>query len=136
MQDALPALVLNSEALAPATMNDTPPIPASAASPACDEHLMLAFSKGSAESFNELFLRYKQPIYGFFRRRTDDPHRAEELSQETFLVLLRAANRYEPRALFRTYLYAIAFKILCAHRRKSAFRATFFSRPRTIPDPA
>jgi RNA polymerase sigma-70 factor, ECF subfamily len=136
MQDALPALVLNSEALKPATMNDTPPAPAYPASPASDEHLMLAFSKGSAESFNELFLRYKQPIYGFFRRRTADPHHAEELSQETFLVLLRDANRYEPRALFRTYLYAIAFKVLSAHRRKSAFRAAFFGQPKNIPDPA
>jgi RNA polymerase sigma-70 factor, ECF subfamily len=136
MQDALPALVLNSEALKPATMNDTPPTPAYPASPASDEHLMLAFSKGSAESFNELFLRYKQPIYGFFRRRTADPHHAEELSQETFLVLLRAASRYEPRALFRTYLYAIAFKILRAHRRKSAFRATFLGQPKSVPDPA
>ncbi len=136
MQDALPALVLNSEALPPAAMNDTPPTPDSAASRASDEHLMLAFSKGSAESFNELFLRYKQPIYGFFRRRTADPHHAEELSQETFLVLLRAASRYEPRALFRTYLYAIAFKILRAHRRKAAFRATSFGHPSTIPDPA
>jgi RNA polymerase sigma-70 factor (ECF subfamily) len=136
MQDALPALVLNSEALKPTAMNDTPPTPAFPASPASDEHLMLAFSKGSAESFNELFLRYKQPIYGFFRRRTADPHHAEELSQETFLVLLRAASRYEPRALFRTYLYAIAFKILRAHRRKSAFRATFFGQPKSIPDPA
>ena len=52
------------------------------------------------------------------------------------MVLLRAASRYEPRALFRTYLYAIAFKILRAHRRKAAFRATFFGRPSTIPDPA
>ncbi len=117
-------------------MNDTPPTPAFPASPASDEHLMLAFSKGSAESFNELFLRYKQPIYGFFRRRTADSHHAEELSQETFLVLLRAASRYEPRALFRTYLYAIAFKILRAHRRKSAFRATFFGQTKSIPDPA
>jgi RNA polymerase sigma-70 factor, ECF subfamily len=136
MQDALPALVLNSEALKPITMNETPPAHASTASPASDEHLMLAFSKGSAESFNELFLRYKQPIYGFFRRRTGDPHHAEELTQETFLILLRSASRYEPRALFRTYLYAIAFKILRAHRRKAAFRATFFGHPSTIPDPA
>jgi RNA polymerase sigma-70 factor (ECF subfamily) len=136
MQDALPALVLDSEALPRTTMNDTPPTPAFRASPASDEHLMLAFTKGSAESFNELFLRYNQPIYGFFRRRTADPHHAEELSQETFLVLLRAAAHYEPRALFRTYLYAIAFKILRAHRRKTAFRATFFGHPSTIPDPA
>jgi RNA polymerase sigma-70 factor (ECF subfamily) len=135
MQDALPALVLNSGALKPTPMNDTPPTPAFPASSASDEHLMLAFSKGSAESFNELFLRHKQPVYGFFRRRTVDPHHAEELSQETFLVLLRAANRYEPRALFRTYLYAVAFKILRAHRRKTAFRATFFGHPSTIPDP-
>jgi RNA polymerase sigma-70 factor (ECF subfamily) len=116
-------------------MNDTPPTPAFSASPASDEHLMLAFSKGSADSFNELFLRYKQPIYGFFRRRTADPSHAEELTQEAFLVLLRAASRYEPRALFRTYLYAIAFKILRAHRRKAAFRATF-GHPKSIPDPA
>jgi RNA polymerase sigma-70 factor (ECF subfamily) len=136
MQDALPALVLNSEALPPTTMNDTPPTPAFPASPASDEHLMLAFSKGSAESFNELFLRYKQPIYGFFRRRTADPSHAEELTQEAFLVLLRAASRYQPRALFRTYLYAIAFKILRAHRRKATFRATFFGHPKSIPDPA
>jgi len=64
MQDALPALVLNSEAMTRTPMNDTPP---TRALPASDEHLMLAFSKGSAESFNELFLRYKQPIFGFLR---------------------------------------------------------------------
>jgi RNA polymerase sigma-70 factor, ECF subfamily len=143
MQDALPALVLNSEALLRHPMSDSPASPSSippqgapANSPATDEHLMLAFTLGSSDAFSELFLRYKQPIYGFFRRRTTDPSQAEELSQETFFALLRAANRYEPRALFRTYLYAIAFKILRAHRRKTVFRSMFFGRPSTIPDPA
>jgi RNA polymerase sigma-70 factor (ECF subfamily) len=117
-------------------MVDTPPSPAFPASPASDEHLMLAFSKGSADSFHELFLRYKQPLYGFFRRRTADPSHAEELTQEAFLALLRAASRYEPRALFRTYLYAIAFKILRAHRPKAACRAAFFGQPKSLRDPA
>jgi RNA polymerase sigma-70 factor (ECF subfamily) len=101
-----------------------------------DEKLMLAFVQGSADAFTELFRRYCAPIHGFFRRRVTDPARAEELTQETFLALLRAAPRYEPRALFRTYLYAIALKILRAHRRKAVFRAAFFGRPETIPDPA
>jgi RNA polymerase sigma-70 factor (ECF subfamily) len=143
MQDALPALVLHSEALprhpmsdSPAISSSAPPQSAPANLPATDEHLMLAFSLGSSDAFSELFLRYKQPIYGFFRRRTADPSHAEELAQETFFALLRAAARYEPRALFRTYLYAIAFKILRAHRRKTAFRATFFGHPSVIPDPA
>jgi RNA polymerase sigma-70 factor, ECF subfamily len=91
-----------------------------------DEQLMLAFSKGSQESFDLLFQRYKQPLFGFFRRRVVDPALAEELTQETFFAVLRATARYEPRALFRTYLYAIGFKILRAYRRKAAFRATFF----------
>jgi RNA polymerase sigma-70 factor (ECF subfamily) len=99
-----------------------------------DEQLMLAFSKGSTESFTELFHRYKQPIFGFFRRRVFDPAHAEELTQETFFALVRAAGRYEPRALFRTYLYAIGLKILRAHRRKTAFRATFFGKRNSIPD--
>jgi RNA polymerase sigma-70 factor (ECF subfamily) len=115
-------------------MNDTPSTPANAAT--SDEHLMLAFTLGSSDAFTELFRRYKQPIYGFFRRRLSDPARAEELTQETFLALLRAARRYEPRALFRTYLYSVGFKILRAHRRKASFRATFFGHPSTVPDPA
>ncbi len=104
--------------------------------PPSDEKLMLAFTQGSPEAFTELFRRYRQPIHGFFRRRVADPSRPEELTQETFLALLRAVNRYQPRALFRTYLSAIALKILRAYRRKAIFRATFFGRPASIPDPA
>jgi RNA polymerase sigma-70 factor (ECF subfamily) len=91
-----------------------------------DEQLMSAFCVGSNDSLGELFSRYSLPLYGFFRRRLADPSHAEELTQETFLALLHASSRYEPRSLFRTYLYAIAFTILRAHRRKTAFRATFF----------
>ena len=143
MQDALPALVLNSQALPRHAMDETPasqpnpqgsPIPSNTG--VSDERLMLAFSQGSSEAFTELFSRYKQPIYGFFRRRVTEPAQAEELTQETFFALLRAANRYQPRALLRTYLYAIGFKILRAHRRKAAFRATFFGQQNSAADPS
>jgi RNA polymerase sigma-70 factor (ECF subfamily) len=97
---------------------------------------MLAFTQGSSEAFTELFHRYKQPVYGFFCRRIQDPAHAEELTQETFFALLRARARYEPRALFRTYLYAISFKILRAHRRKAAFRAAFLGHRNSRPDPS
>lgn len=101
-----------------------------------DEQLMVAFSRGSTEAFSELFSRYKQPVFGFFRRRVADPAQAEELAQETFLAVLRASSRYEPRSLFRTYLYAIGFKILGAHRRKTAFRATFLGAATGFREPA
>src|SRR5690242_4594719 len=143
MQDALPAFVLNSETLPRKPMSEAPTSPENCSARGepqrqslSDERLMLAFTQGSSEAFTELFHRYKQPVYGFFCRRVSDPASAEELTQETFFALLRAAARYEPRALFRTYLYAIGFKILRAHRRKAAFRAAFLGHRNSLPDPS
>jgi RNA polymerase sigma-70 factor (ECF subfamily) len=127
MQDPPPALVPDSEATKRSGMNGTPgnPDTEKSATAESDEQLMVAFSLGSTDAFSELFSRHKQPLLGFFRRRVADPSQAEELTQETFLAILRASSRYESRVLFRTYLYAIGFRILRAHRRKMAFRATF-----------
>ena len=84
-----------------------------------DEALMLEFQRGSRAAFEELFARYRGPLFGFFRRRLhDDAARAEDLAQETFLAVVRAVERYEPRALVRTYLYGIALKLVAAERRK------------------
>src|SRR6516225_4611637 len=83
-----------------------------------DEALMLEFQCGSRSAFEELFARYHKPLYGCFGRRLNNPERAEDLAQETFLAGIRAASRYEPRALVRTYLYDIALKLLAAERRK------------------
>jgi RNA polymerase sigma-70 factor (ECF subfamily) len=85
-----------------------------------DEALMLDFQRGSRAAFEELFERFHGPLYGFFRRRVQSPERAEDLAQETFLALIRATVRYEPRALVRTYLYGIALKLLAEERRRQA----------------
>ncbi len=66
-----------------------------------DEALMLEFQGGSRAAFEELFARYRKPLYGFFGRRLNNPERADE-----------------PRALVRTYLCGIALKLLAAERRK------------------
>ncbi len=79
-----------------------------------EKELMTAFACGSSDAFTELFTRYKQPLFGFFWRRVTDRAQAEELTQETFAAVIRAAPRYEASAQFRTYLYAIALKILRA----------------------
>ncbi|MGA7107038.1 MAG: sigma-70 family RNA polymerase sigma factor [Terracidiphilus sp.] len=83
-----------------------------------DEALMLEFQGGSRAAFEELFARYRKPLYCLFGRRLNNPERAEDLVQETFLAVIRAASRYEPRASVRTYLYGIALNLLAAERRK------------------
>jgi RNA polymerase sigma-70 factor (ECF subfamily) len=83
-----------------------------------DEALLLEFQGGSRAAFEELFARYREPLYGFFRRRLESRERADDLTQETFLAVIRATSRYQPRALVRTYLYGIALKLLAAERRR------------------
>lgn len=84
-----------------------------------DDQLILEFQKGSRDAFCELFERYRDPVHGFFRRRVTNPARAEELTQECFLALLRNGTRYEPRGGFRSYLYGIAINMVSAERRKA-----------------
>ncbi len=55
-----------------------------------------------------------------FRRRLAGKDRAEDLAQEAWLAVLRSVERYQPRALFRTYLYGIALKLLAGERRRTA----------------
>ena len=95
-----------------------------------DEQLMLEFKAGNTEAFAELFQRYRNPIYAFFRRRLNTANRAEDMTQETFVVVLRGTDRYEPRAKFRTYLYAIALKLLWSERRRE------FREPRPLDEAA
>jgi RNA polymerase sigma-70 factor, ECF subfamily len=97
-----------------------------------DEALMLEFQGGSRAAFEELFARYRKTLYGFFRRRLNNPERAEELTQETFLAVIRSASRYEPRALVGTYLCGIALKLLAAERRKFLTSSTS---DQPVPEP-
>jgi RNA polymerase sigma-70 factor (ECF subfamily) len=100
-----------------------------------DDQLILEFQQGSREAFCEIFERYREPMYRFFRRRLRDQARAEELAQECFVALLRNATRYEPRASFRSYLYGIAVNMVSAERRKASRELRSGDSPDEIPDP-
>ena len=89
-----------------------------------DEHLIVEARGGSREAFAAVFERYRGPIWRFFRRRTTDAARAEELTQDTFVALLEGAHRYQARTVFRAYLFGIAYHVLSADRRKAAHRRT------------
>jgi RNA polymerase sigma-70 factor, ECF subfamily len=101
-----------------------------------DEQLIAEFQTGSQPAFSELFERYREPVYRFFRRRLDHPARAEELAQECFLALLRNAVRYEPRASFRSYLYGIAMRMAYAERRKAGRELSENEKLDQRPNPA
>ena len=85
---------------------------------------------------SQLFARYREPVWRFFRRRVPDGAVAEELAQDVFAAVLAAAPRYEPRAPFRRYLFGIAYNVLMADRRKRARQALAPVEPDTVAQAA
>ena len=73
-----------------------------------DAALMLAFQGGDESAFRALFEKYGRAMVTFCYHFVRDPARAEELAQDVFLKLHRAAPRYVPTSRFKTYLYRIA----------------------------
>src|SRR5262249_6942226 len=72
-----------------------------------DEALMVAFCHGDAKAFDALFDRYQRPIHAFLVRLVGS-RSAEDLTQATFLSVVRARGRFRQDARFRPWLYAIA----------------------------
>jgi RNA polymerase sigma-70 factor (ECF subfamily) len=73
-----------------------------------DIELVRAFQDGSAEAFDQLFLRYHQAITALTNRLVRDPLLAEDLTQETFFRVLRSLDRVDESFNFSAWIHRIA----------------------------
>lgn len=82
-----------------------------------DEDLMLAYAAGDASAFARLYDRHERAVHRWFRRHGVAAHQADDLLQETWMAVLRQADRYRVEARFTTLLYLIAHRKLIDHWR-------------------
>lgn len=88
-----------------------------------DADLMQRVAGGDTDAFRALVERNEKAAYNFFLRLTGISEDAEDLTQELFVALFRAAGRYRPEAPFRAYFYRIATNLAMSHLRKRKLRA-------------
>lgn len=88
------------------------------ATTATDEQLMLAYRNGTASAFELLYSKYKNSVYRFFLRQTDNSALAEELHHDTWIKVINSKDRWQPTALFKTYLFTLSRNTLIDHYRK------------------
>ena len=74
-----------------------------------------------------MFRQHQRSLFAYFLRLVGNRADAEELTQETFVRACRAALRYRGDASVRTWLFAIARRVLM-----EASRAGLFNRPASI----
>ncbi len=83
-----------------------------------DESLMMAVSEGDLAAFELLVRRHQQTAWRTAYRMVGDYQAAEDLAQEAFLRIFRAADSYRPMAMFRTYLYRVVVRLCLDYLEK------------------
>lgn len=95
-----------------------------------DEALIARLQAGDPAALRLLIERYRGPLYGYLARLLPTAEDAEDLFQETFLRVLRHAERFERGRTFRPWVYAIATNLVRnAHRARSYREAVPLDRP-------
>jgi RNA polymerase sigma-70 factor, ECF subfamily len=79
-----------------------------------DAALVEAWRGGDRSAGSTLFERHYDSVVRFFRNKVGDPI-ASDLVQKTFLACFEGLAAYRGEASVRTYLFAIAYRLLCKH---------------------
>ena len=94
-----------------------------------DSACLRALTAGDHSAFASLVQRWQTRLINFFYRSTHNRADAEDLAQETFLELYRAAPRYTARGTFSAFIFTLARRRLIDNYRKRARRPLDFIDP-------
>jgi RNA polymerase sigma-70 factor (ECF subfamily) len=90
-----------------------------------DVELMLRFKAGDQQAFRRLFDNHKGRVIQYCYRFCGHQAVAEELAQETFIRVYKAAARYRPKARFMTWLFKIATNVCLNELRRPDYHQRF-----------
>ena len=83
---------------------------------------------GDERAYRELVERYQRQVFSLARRMTGSIEDAEDLTQETFIRMFRALERYDPARSFPAWLMTIATRLSIDHLRRRRVRPISTSR--------
>jgi RNA polymerase sigma-70 factor (ECF subfamily) len=72
-----------------------------------DEELLQRFLQGDRDSFRALVQRYQPVLLQIARYYVNSTASAEDVAQDTWIAVLKGAERFEGRASFKTWLFRI-----------------------------
>ena len=87
-----------------------------------DHQLIEATKRGDEDAFAEIVNRYRNPLTNYIFRMLNDYEEAVDLTQETFVRVYFAIERYHTEYAFSTYIYRIATNLAISEIRKKRRR--------------
>jgi len=83
-----------------------------------DAELIRRSLTGDQRACRDLVRRYQRQVYSVLLRVVRRSEDAEDLTQETFVRMFRALDRYDPERPFTAWLFTIATRIGIDHLRR------------------
>ena len=76
-----------------------------------DDELLREFLRGDEAAFSRLVEKYQKRIYGLALRLVRDHDAADDIAQETFVLLYKKAGKFRGKSQLYTWLYRIAVNV-------------------------
>jgi RNA polymerase sigma factor (sigma-70 family) len=89
------------------------------------EELMQLVAAGDRKAFDEVYDRYHRQMYNFIKKQVVQRAAAEDITQEVFVRLFKAARRFDPDKQLTSYLYKIAVNEIRRHYQKASSTQAF-----------
>ena len=83
-----------------------------------DQEVVARAAKGHEGAYRELIGRYERPVFSLVYRLVRDRAAAEDIAQESFIKVLNALDRYDPRFKLSSWIFKIANNTAIDHLRK------------------
>jgi RNA polymerase sigma-70 factor (ECF subfamily) len=99
-----------------------------------DEELARLAAGGDAAAFDEIYSRHRRFVYSLAVRMTGNQADAEDLTQESFVSVLRRVGSFRGEASFTTWLYRLVVNQVNMHFRYRKSRPETQTSDSEIPE--
>jgi RNA polymerase sigma-70 factor (ECF subfamily) len=99
-----------------------------------DQALAHLAANGNGAAFDEIYSRHRSFVYNIALRMTGNRADADDVTQESFVAVLRRVGTFRGEALFTTWLYRVVVNQVNMHFRRLSARAETQTSNEEIPE--
>ena len=83
-----------------------------------DRQLIEEYLSGNGDALEGLVTKYQKMVYSLAYRLTNDMDAAQDVTQETFIKVMKGMKTFKMKSSFKTWVYRVATNVCLNHMRK------------------
>jgi RNA polymerase sigma-70 factor (ECF subfamily) len=83
-----------------------------------EDHLLASVARGDRRAFEQLYRCYYRRLTRYLARRLPSSHSADEIIDDTFLIVWRRAGEFRHESKVSTWIFGIAYRVALKSLRR------------------